>query len=99
MRKATAKYSYRIRDAYGKDVIVIMPAGNGRTLTNDIENVVAEIIEKEQIDIRDYLVLYEDTEGRWDGWDHINQTFIPLGSFGWKSSVLIYVTRQQSTAN
>lgn len=90
MKKVRAIYKYQITDAHGHNVIVIEQAGPGTSLTNDIENVVDEIIEKENIDISNYLVVYQDTEGVWDGWDHQRQVFIPLRTYGWKTSVLVY---------
>lgn len=95
--KARAKYRHRKEQIGKRKLILIRQAGVGITLTNDIENVVADIMELEGLDdddITQYLVLYEDTEGRWDGWDQGAQQFILLGSYSWKAAEMIYAAKE-----
>ena len=47
------------------NIIKIEPVGNGKTITNDIENVVATIEEERGIDSNDYYILYLDSERMW----------------------------------
>lgn len=102
MSKARAKYRYRLEQVGSRKLILIQQAGAGLSLTNDIENVVADIMEMESIDenaIAQYLVLYEDTEGRWDGWDHVRQEFILLGPYSWKAAEMVYIAREANGDN
>jgi hypothetical protein len=39
----------------------------GRSVTNDIENVINEIYQKIGEEIKKYKILYRDSEGVWDG--------------------------------
>ena len=47
------------------NIIKIEPVGNGKTITNDIENVVATIEGERGIDSNDYQILYLDSTGVW----------------------------------
>ncbi len=47
------------------NIIKVEPTGNGKTITNDIENVVATIEQERGIDSEDYKILYLDSEGTW----------------------------------
>ena len=48
------------------NIIKIEPVRNdGKTITNDIEDVVATIEEERGIDSNDYHILYLDSEGMW----------------------------------
>jgi hypothetical protein len=50
----------------GDDVIVIIDHDDGsRSVTNDAENVVADIAAR--FDLRARRIVYRDSEGRWDG--------------------------------
>ena len=53
------------RHSIDGNIIKIEPVGNGKTITNDIENVVATIEEERGIDSNDYYILYLDSEGMW----------------------------------
>lgn len=63
---ARAKYTYTIEDGF----IAIIDQDCGMSVTNDIENVIAEIEKKENIHWIDYKIIYQDTEYIWDGWDN-----------------------------
>lgn len=77
MIKTKADFDYSIDTISGHKIIVIVDANLGRmSVTNDIENVVASIELTENIDAKDYLVIYKDSTGRWDGWD--GRDFISL---------------------
>ena len=72
-------YNHMVTQFAGRDVILIEDLNNGgMSVTNDIENVVADISLKEKIEPSRYLIVYKDSEGMWDGWDHKGQDFIPI---------------------
>lgn len=58
--------------------IVDADLGN-KSVTNDIENVVNDIIDHEEIeDHSQIMIVYMDSERIWDGWDHLHRQFVPL---------------------
>jgi hypothetical protein len=81
MSKATAGYSYQVRHYIQDDktLIIIEDENNDRkSVTNDIENVVADIIEENHLSKLQCLVIYRDSAGTWDGWDLETERFISL---------------------
>lgn len=76
---ARAHYTYDLKSYAGHPVIAIIDQDNGGiSVTNDIETVVAEIAVKEKLDPARYLVVYQDSEKIWDGWDVRKGYFLPL---------------------
>lgn len=74
---ARATYTWGYFDWDGKRFISIRDTGNRRcTVTNDIENVVHEI--SCQTDIKNSLIIYRDSLGTWDGWNHEKGHFLLL---------------------
>ena len=72
---ANSHYNYEIQDFAGRTCIIITDLNlGGKSVTNDIENVVAEIVTKECIDPSKCMIVYGET-GNWDGWDHSRQQF------------------------
>lgn len=55
----------QFRHSIDGDIIKIEPVGSGKTITNDIENVVAAIEQEQGIDPNDYFILYLDSTGIW----------------------------------
>jgi len=78
MKLARAKYTARMH----KGVLVVQDVGSGRdlTVTNDIENVVAEALSDMPFDKRPEVCVYQDSEGNWDGWDLTKEEFIFLSA-------------------
>lgn len=72
-------YDYTIHTEEKTLSIVDLDRGN-MSVTNDIENVVTEIAEFEQIDPAEYKIVYRDSQGCWDGWNHKKKSFIHLFS-------------------
>ena len=68
--KAKASYTYTVEKHMDRKWIVIQDQNLGRiSVTNDIENVISDICETEQIDIKTHLVIYQDSMGEWTGYD------------------------------
>ena len=61
--------------------------------TNDIENVVKYIGKTENIDVNKYLIIYQDTEGTWDAWDPITETFVLLSEENHKVAMGKYIAK------
>lgn len=65
------------------DVLVIKDLNRGgRSLTNDVERVLAELAAKQ--DLAGQVVIYRDSMGRYDGVEHENglfKRFYPIGEF------------------
>lgn len=74
--KSRANFSFRIGTYKTKKWLLIVDKNSGgMSVTNDIENVVDDISAHVGIDPLEYRIIYKDSEGRWDGWDHKTQTF------------------------
>lgn len=82
MRKhSRANFLYRIGNFGDQKVLLIWDKDQGSTtVTNDIENVVADIAQYEQIDPIDHLILYRDTDAFWCGWDAKTNHFWPIAA-------------------
>lgn len=97
-RKSKASFGY-ITDTYKGNKVVyitdqsVMPQV---TVTNDIENVIADIATSEEIDPKDYLFLYKDGEGRWDAWDAEYNDFVILGERNSLDAIEVYLGKIQN---
>lgn len=81
-------YAYTLVRYAGHDCLLIEDLDlGGRSVTNDIENVVKEIEAKEQIDASDYTIVYKDSEDSWDGWSK-QDSFIPMRCYEWQAAVM-----------
>lgn len=77
------------------DCIVIEDLNMGSvSVTNDIENVVAEIYKSHDIDLSNYLIVYKDSSGQWDVYDPIKDNFIGLGTFKWYDAIELWLERK-----
>lgn len=80
--KSKAKYDWNVIG----DVLSITDLNTGKNMsvTNDIENVVEEVITKNfkigsgQQKVRAMPIIYRDSDGMWDGWNPATETFISL---------------------
>lgn len=69
-KRSRAEFTYKLGIWHGVNLMLIVDKNNGSlSVTNDMENVVADICIWESIDPRHYFIAYKDTEGDWDGWD------------------------------
>lgn len=76
---AKSDYSYKIVQWEDKSFISIVDRCLGRmSVTNNIENVLDEIYENEQIEPGSLPVVYQDSDGNWDGYDYQKRSFIIL---------------------
>jgi hypothetical protein len=81
-KKSRANFQYRLGVLEGRKTLLIWDQNIGNiSVTNDIENVVADIAKHEDINPAEYLIIYRDSEGRWDGWDAATQEFFVIGRF------------------
>lgn len=94
----SANYTYSIEHEQGRKVLCIVDQKDGKkTVTNDIENVLQKIAARENIDLKDYMIVYRDSYNFWDGWDYASADFVILRSKSWKGAVLLYVNMQLSS--
>ena len=78
-RTSRADFLYRVGGLDGKKYLMIVDQDLGHmSVTNDIENVVADIAAVEHIDPKEHFIVYRDSKGRWDGWDATTEDFFPL---------------------
>jgi hypothetical protein len=61
-------FKNKLRAVYSRavhgDVIAIVDLCGGKSVTNDVENVIADL--EAQFDLSKYRVIYRDTRGIWD---------------------------------
>ena len=86
---ARADYDYRVGKYKQKvDVITIKDLDLGNvSVTNDIENVIAEICRLEKIDKEQFMIVYRDSSGQWDGFDTTTDEFVILGMDEWYDAI------------
>lgn len=94
-----SNYTYTVTDKQGRNVIIIQDWGGSTAMsvTNNIENVVAEICAKEKIVSTDYMIVYEDSNGEWDGWDSKNDQFVLLSASSASEAISAYISHQLKT--
>lgn len=92
---SSADYTYEIQEHSGRNVIVIedLDLGN-KSVTNDIENVLRDVQDFEKIDAKQYMVVYLDSMGHWDGYDYKSKSFIALTEDSWEHAVSKFVQLQ-----
>jgi len=91
-----ADYIYSL-ETYRKkvDCIVIEDLNMGSiSVTNDIENVIKEICSAEKIDKEQFMIVYKDSTGQWDGWDAITQEFELLREETWFDAIELWIARK-----
>lgn len=98
LKMVKAKFTYEVSEFAGRNCIFIVDIGQQDTsVTNDIENVVAEICETENISAKDYMIVYQDSDGMWDGWDHKSKQFVSLQCANRFHAVRRYIKQQLGT--
>lgn len=76
LKKSRANFQYKIGEVQGLKMLLIVDKDAGSmSVTNDIENVVADISTHEGIDPTEYFIAYKDSQGDWDGWDAKTKSF------------------------
>lgn len=79
-----ADYTYRINN---EEVLAIEDLNLGNmSVTNDIEAVLEEIKTKEKMSPEQFdsiIIVYKDSDGRWDGWNQKTNTFVSGGEDGY----------------
>lgn len=73
-----ASFSWRLTD---KGVISIVDQDSGKSVTNDIENVLKDIEREHGSSIAGRMIMYKDSQGIWDGvsWDGTRASFFSIG--------------------
>ncbi len=77
------------------DCIVIEDLNLGNTsVTNDIENVIKEICHLENVVKEQFMIVYADSTGQWDGYDATTNEFVGLGMDEWFEAVELWLSRK-----
>ena len=66
-------YSWEIRENF---MFIYDMNDGGKSVTNDIENIIPTIVSQLEGNIHDYFILTYDTEGNWDGVKVENGQFV-----------------------
>lgn len=85
-------YNYDIIISQHRECILITDLNIGGTsVTNSIESIIQEIEDENQINTKNYLVIYKDSEDVWDGWDSKKNEFVILHSFNAYDAITKYI--------
>lgn len=96
---AKADYIHKLKNIFGRDILVIEDLNLGNmSVTNDIENVVKDIQQLEHINPSERLIVYSDSEGCWDGWDHDKQEFVSLSEDSWYNAATKFIQIKTAAA-
>lgn len=91
----TSDYTYQIKTYNGRACIVIQDNNtDGKSVTNNMENVIDEICHKEEINPADYIIIYQDSQGLYDGWNYSKQDFVILQVSNWETAVELFIRQQ-----
>lgn len=92
---SSSDYTYKIESFAGRNVLVIEDLNLGnKSVTNDIENILATVSKAEKLTPEEHMIVYMDSEGTWDGFDAKKGSFISLQEDGWRNAVRKYVQKQ-----
>lgn len=86
-----ATFTYNLRIVKGHPFIMIVDTDQGKSVTNDIENVVSTICKKEKINPVEHTIIYQDSQGNWDGYIFSTKTFFPLRERHWLKAATKYI--------
>lgn len=90
-----SNYTYQIKTHDGRSCIVIQDKdAGGKTVTNNMEDVIDEICHKENINPADYIIIYQDSMGLYDGWNYTKADFVILQVTNWETAVEVYLRQQ-----
>lgn len=87
-------YSYTIHNLTDIKVIVIVDNNNpgAKSVTNWIEGIVDQICAMNDISPEDHMIVYQDTNGIWDGWDQFKEQFVDLSCDNWQDAVVKFMS-------
>lgn len=60
------------------------------SITNNIENVLAEIVQKQSLNLNKAIIIYRDSTGKWDGWSYNDDDFVILQETSEERAVIEY---------
>jgi hypothetical protein len=94
-----ADYTYIVGTCSGRNVIIIEDLDLGNvSVTNDIKNVIKEIVSVENFDPCQYLIVYKDSSGFWDGWDYAKHDYVALQEEDYRDAIDKYILKQLAVA-
>jgi hypothetical protein len=101
-------YSHQFYIVRGRNILAIIDLDKGRTsVTNNIENVLKQIQLQSGLtdeEFKKVLVIYRDSQGDWDGFDHnrelgnLGSHFIFLGSEDMEVAINKYLDKIEKEA-
>lgn len=70
---------YGVGNVFGKDVLWILDLDlGGKSVTNNIEILANKLCFMMRLDPKECLIVYQDTERHWDGWDAKEGRYVHL---------------------
>lgn len=90
-----AKFTHKLTTQGSRLCLVItdlrLPTDTCLSVTQDIERVVEQIETTERIHAENFIIIYRDTQGVWDGWNAHTQKFVLLAAPDWPAAVVKYI--------
>jgi hypothetical protein len=87
--RVQSNYTYEVRKIRKHLFLCIEDLNKGgKSVTNNIHNIVLEISRKHPLDQFEYLIIYHDSTGIWDGYDFAKHQFISLNQKGWLQAAI-----------
>lgn len=84
-------YTYHFKTESETRFLCIIDGNQGMSLTNNIEHVVSEIVKTEELQFDEFAIIYQDSQGIWDGYDERKQEFIPLSATSERRAIESYL--------
>ncbi len=76
---ARSNYDYAFKTYKGRNFLVIEDLNRGAmSVTNNMETVVDECFNDKKLEPHQVYIIYQDSDGMWDGWDAAKQDFVVL---------------------
>ena len=64
------------------------------SVTNDIENVINDICTVEKVKAEQFMIVYKDSTGQWDGYDAVTNEFVGLAEDTWHDAIALWIARK-----
>lgn len=92
---AKSLFHYHLTERDNKKFIVIYDDDIGMSVTNNIENIIDWIAQEENIDPHEFLIVYKDSEGIFDGFDYNTLNFVVLSESSEEDAIILYLQKSE----
>lgn len=91
-----SNYNHAFRTIKGRPFLMIEDLGGvnissgfaAMSVTNNIENIVAYVCDKNKTNPVEHYIIYKDTDDVWDGFEFSSQQFFSIGEKHWLQAAI-----------